>query len=460
MMKNKLLDKNFLLGTDIAKRLYHEVARDLPIIDYHNHLAVADLECDRTFSDVYEAWIGNDPYKHRAMRILGAPEWYITGGATHYEKFLKFCEVFPRLIGTPLFDWSVMELSKVFSIELIPSAENADKIWNGCNEILRSLSVKGILKKFNVEYSAPCVSILFDPDSLVGAGYSFSVRCDDMLSLDGEFFKEFSKVSGVRIGTLCDFASAVDKRIEQLWRLGLRFVDHALDGGFAYLPDDGINEERFSSCLLGKTLSPEDGCALKSAILRILGGIYAKYGLLMQLHMGAERRTSDRLRAVAGAQGGYAAIGDPLPTASLVGLLRDIENLGGLPKTLLFTLNPSDHAKISTLSGSFSRDGVPAVVSEGAAWWWCDHLQGIRELFEHLSVYSVLDSFFGMTTDSRSPLSFVRHDYFRRALCGWIGDKVERGDFIDSFELWKTVVEDVCYKNALNFIDGGRSNAL
>ena len=461
-MKNKHFEENFLLRGELARRLYFEVAGDLPIIDFHNHLSVSDLKENRKYGDIYEAWLANDPYKHRAMRILGVPEKYITGDSEHYEKFLSFCEIFPRLIGTPLFDWSMMELRRVFGIDIMPSEKTAREIWDRANDPTRSceLSIGSILGKFNIEYSAPCVSLLFDPSALVGAGYSFSARCDDLLSLDIGFFDKLSEITGIGIKSLESLSEALEARLSALSRLGLKFTDHALDSGFVYLPDDGRCAERFSALISGKTLSATDRSALVSEILRMLGSCYARYNLLMQLHIGAERKTSDRLRAAAGAQGGFAAIGDGVSVSSLVGVLRDIENRGGLPKTLIFTLNPADHARISTLSGSFSRDGVSAVVSEGAAWWWCDHLQGMRELFDHLASYSVLDSFFGMTTDSRSPLSFVRHDYFRRALCAWIGDGVERGELFGSFELWKRVVEDVCYKNAKNFIDGGLSNAL
>lgn len=454
-IRNSHINENFLLSTEMAKRLYYECAKDLPIIDYHNHLSIGDLESNRRYSDIFELWIAPDPYKHRAMRICGVEEEYITGKAPNFEKFSRWCEIFPSLIGNPLFDWSLMELEKFFSITDIPNAKNCKKIWDTANEMLRGegFSSRELLAKFNIEYNAPCVSLTDDVSGIREIeNCSFSVRCDDIINVQRSFIDKLANITSREINSIEDFAAALDARFSELCEYGFVFTDHALDNGFVYVKDTGRCGEIFDKLLRGEKLSDEERGELVGEILRILGAIYAKRGIVMQLHMGAQRKTSSRLRALAGAAGGYAGIGNSVCVKSLTELLDDMEMGAGLPKTLIFTLNPADHAMISILSGSYSKDGECAIVSEGPAWWWCDHMQGMKDMLEHLSTFGLLSSFFGMTTDSRTIFSFVRHDYFRRVLCMWIGEKVERGEFPDNFELWREVVEKACYSNAKKYI--------
>ena len=448
---------SFLLTTPMAKKLYNNCAKKLPVIDYHNHLSVDDLIKDRKFNNLYELWLESDPYKHRAMRICGIPEKYITGKATGYEKFEKWCEIFPSLVGNALFDWSLMELDRVFGIKDIPSPKTCKKIWDKANEKLSKdgFSVQAILKKFNVEYIAPCVALTDDVKSLKEkANCSFSVRCDDFLSIKKDVFEKLATVTKTEIVDLDNLKTALTKRIKSLKKNGLNFADHSLDNGFLYIKDDGKNDKRFKELLKEKELKEEDKNALICELLRILGGIYAKNKIVMQLHMGAQRTTSSRLRAVAGPAGGYAGIGNSVDSKSVVEFLNDLEEAAGLPKTLLFCLNPVDNALLSILSGSFSKDGVDAIVSEGPAWWWCDHMQGMLSMLDHYSSFSVLSTFIGMTTDSRSVLSFSRHEYFRRVLCMWIGEKVEKGIFPNDYELLKGVVEKICYYNSKKVVEG------
>ena len=227
-----------------------------------------------------------------------------------------------------------------------------------------------------------------------------------------------------------------------------------LDNGFSYTAEDGKQDQRFQQILNGKQPEPADRFALSSAILRAAAKEYAALGWTMQLHIGAQRYTSTRLRTLAGPAGGFAGIGRTVDVASLTQMLNDMEQLGGLPRTLLFTLNPSDNEVMSILSGSYSEDGVRAKVSQGPAWWWCDHLHGMREVFQTLSSYSVLSTFVGMTTDSRSILSMLRHDYYRRALCGWLGEKAASGEYPDDFELLGSIVRKLSYENIANILKG------
>jgi glucuronate isomerase len=449
------MDHNFLLKNEVAIKLYETCARDLPIIDYHNHLNVADILSDRKFENITRLWISVDPYKHRAMRILGVPERYITGDATDYEKFEKWYHCIPRLVGNALYDWSVMEFDLIFGITLPPFRADPREVWDEVNEKLKTLSARGILSKFNLEYSAPCASLNDDLSVFEGLeGISPSLRGDNILGPDAELVRQLGKLTGITVADLQSFAQALDLRLTAFKAAGCKFSDHALDDGFRYLADDGQNEARFSASMRGEKLGEEDREKLSSHILKMLGALYAKHGLTMQLHIGAKRTTSSRLRQIAGPAGGYAAIGRCVDVKSLTDLLDAVEQQPyGLPKTILFTLNPADNAVMSVLSGSYSKDGVEAIVSQGPAWWWCDHYQGMREMLDHLCVYGVMSTFIGMTTDSRSLLSFVRHDYFRRILCQWIGNQVQQGILPDDFAILSDTVRRMCYQNAKNCIE-------
>ena len=433
-----------ILKSSLGIELYKNYAKHLPIIDYHNHLCVEDILSDRVFENITQLWIAVDPYKHRAMRILGVPEHYITGKATDYEKFEKWYSCLPRLVGNALYDWSCMEFETIFGITLEPFEQDPAALYSQVNEKLKDLSAKKILSKFSIEYSAPCATLTDDLSVFDGLeGICPSLRGDTVVAVDQKFLHQLGQITD-----LADFWQEVEKRIVAFAQAGCRFSDHALDHGFAYVAEDGQNQDRFAKIVAGQTLTGEDKLAMESHILRGLGSLYAKHGMTMQLHIGAKRTTSSRLRAIAGPAGGYAGIGSGVDVGALTDLLDDIEKMGGLPKTMLFTLNPADNAVMAILSGSYSADGVQAVVTQGPAWWWCDHAQGMRDMLEHFSAYSVLSTFMGMTTDSRSLLSFVRHDYFRQILCQWIAEKVEAGYFPENEKLLGDLITRMCYTNA------------
>lgn len=448
------MNDNFLLTSECARKLYHQCAEKLPIIDYHNHLSVTDIVSERVFENITKLWISVDPYKHRAMRILGIPERYITGEASDYEKFEQWYGCLPRLAGNPLYDWSMMEFHKVFEIELYPFDKAAKEVWELANQRLKDLSSVKILNKFHIEYCAPCASLvdelsLFDKTK----GICPSLRGDDIVNVNVSMVKRLESISGVKINSLGDYEKAIEKRLADFIEVGCKYSDHALDDGFLYAVDDGNNGHRFQMVLQGRELSVNDKKYLSSRILRSLAGFYARYSFTMQLHIGAKRSTSTRLRSIAGPAGGFAAIGNCVSVKTLTDMLDDIEKQEyGLPKTLLFTLNPADNAVMSILSGSYSKDGIEAIISQGPAWWWCDHYHGMREMLENLMVYGVLSTFVGMTTDSRSILSFVRHDYFRRILCEWIGEKVEKDVLPDDFDILSDIVKKMCYYNVAKTI--------
>jgi len=454
-----MINNDLLLKGHTAKKLYN-IAKELPIIDYHNHLSLAEIQMNKRFTDVYDLWIKPDPYKHRAMRMCGVEEHYITGIASNEEKFIKWCETIPRLIGNPLYHWSFMELKTVFDISDMLSKENALEIYKYCNRFLveNIVTTETILNHFNVEYACPCASIIdniavFENNSLL----SPSLRGDDIVNPTVEFIKNLKRITQIEIADLDSFKSAVIKRLDYFKECGCVFSDHALDNGFRFFEDDGNNSERFSS-LLKNTLDDENKEKLFVHLLLFLGREYSKRNFVMQLHIGAKRYTSSKLRNKVGPAGGFAGIGNSVDVCSLTKFLDTLDrNEYGLPKTILFTLNPSDNALISVLSGSYIKDGVKGLVTQGPAWWWCDHKKGIEDMLENTSTFSVLSNFIGMTTDSRSFLSFVRHDYFRRVLCNWIGEKIDSGEFICFEQQIEKLICDLCYGNANREIKNRRS---
>lgn len=451
------MKEDFLLNSPTARILFHECAKDLPVIDYHNHLAMADLATDRQFENLAQLWVVNDPYKHRAMRICGVEEYYISGKADDFAKYEKWMQTLPQLIGNPLYDWSVLEMKRVFDIEFNPETVDAAALWNEANQKLAcpKYTARNLLGSFHVEYTAPCASFVEDITSFFQFDHiAPSLRGDDIVAVTKETIGKLAQITGIKINTLEDYFCAVTKRLEEFAKAGCRFSDHALDDNFVYIPDDGRNKERFERIRDGEILEADEREHLSSAVLRFLAPAYAKQGWTMQLHIGAQRFTSSRLRNIAGPAGGFAGIGNGVNVRSLTQMLDAFEQSeGGLPRTVLFTLNPADNAVMSALSGSYSEDGVVGKVQQGPAWWWCDHLYGMREVFETLSTFGVMSTFIGMTTDSRSILSLVRHEYFRRAFCGWLGEKADKGEIIAPVPALKQLVENVCYKNANRIIN-------
>lgn len=451
---DELMHTNFLLNSQNSIQLYQEV-KNLPIIDYHNHLSMGEISQDKRFYDIYELWIQPDPYKHRAMRMCGVSEKYITGNATNEEKFIKWCETLPKLQLNPLSHWSMMELEKVFGITQFPNGQTARSLYAQCNRYLREhmVTANSLLKLFNVEYACPCASLIDDVSVFkTNKSIAPSLRGDDILSLTTDFLKKLNDLEKKEINDLSCFESAVEGRLLDFKETGCVFVDHALDDGFAFYQDDGKNEERFQSLLKGE-INESDRAKLSSYVLYMLGKLYAKHGFVMQLHIGAQRYTSTKLRNDVGPAGGFAGIGNSVNVRALTQFLDEIDRSPyGLPKILLFTLNPADNALISVLSGSYAKENVTGLITQGPAWWWCDHKLGITEMLENTATFGVLFNFLGMTTDSRSFLSFVRHDYFRRILCDWLGEKWKKGELLCSFEELKELTKKLCYENAKTMV--------
>ncbi len=400
---------DYLLSSESARQLYEEHAKALPIIDFHNHVSVSDIARDRKYENITELWLASDPYKHRLMRICGVEERFITGDADPYEKFEKYCQVFPLLAGNPVYDWSRMELQQTFGIDIIPSAENSRWIYDRAGELLNSseYSCRGILSRFGIAYQAPVAQLTDDLTDFDSKTVAPSLRGDNLL--EGETLPE-----------------DLEDRLDAFHAKGCRFTDHALDADF------------FAGNDVQKRISQ----------MVHLGKEYTKRGWTLLLHIGAKRKTSPRLARLAGPAGGYAAAGSSFDINGICDLLGAMEEAGGLPDVVLFPLNMSDQAAFAVLQGSFSQDGVPSKVQLGPAWWWCDHAMGIENTLNCIASFGVVSQFIGMTTDSRSILSFYRHDYFRRLLCNWLDRENQTRQWQLTAADQGKIIENICYRNA------------
>ncbi len=463
------MTEDFLLDNEISKFLFHTVAKSLPIIDFHNHIDPKVLVGDTMFDNIAQLWITGDPYKHRAMRINGIDESRITGSASDKDKFLAWAETLPKTIGNPLFHWSSLEMKRVFGIDTMLTRDSAEDIWNQCNEALQKneYSANGIMSRWNIE--AICTSDdWFDDVSIhkkatENAEFNVfpSLRADKATEIElwnsNSFLDKLSNCTNQSIKNLEELKLALTKRLQHFSDKGCKLSDHALNNDFSFKSCSLARAENlFYKILEGFELKAKDRRYFKSFLLTFLAGEYQRFGWTMQLHVGAQRKTSSRLRELAGSAGGYAAMGNGANIKSLCLLLDNLEKNSALPETILYNLNPIDNAAFATLTGSFAEDGIVGKIQFGPAWWYNDHFTGIRDQLLAVSNYGLLSRFIGMTTDSRSILSFSRHEYFRRILCNLIGEWVMKGHIPFDEELLKQLIIDITYTNSKNKILNGK----
>ena len=462
----KFIHDDFLLYNATGRQLYHEVAAGLPILDFHNHIDPAAVATNRQFQSIQEAWVAGDPYKHRAMRICGVPEQLITGDAPDFEKFMAWAKCLKKTIGNPLFHWSCMELQTIFGIEEILDENNAAQIWEKANALLAidDFRVQAILKKFKAEMlctSDDLADSLEHHQSFAGQNVGFqclpSLRGDSIVAFSQDTFwdwlKKIEAQTENEILNLNSYKEAIETRLDFFQNSACLLADHSFDAGFQYQP---VEEKEagvlFEKLLAEKTLDPKSLLKLQSHLLAFLGKEYAARKWRMQLHIGAFRYTSTRLRNQVGGAGGFAAIGQTADIVALSRFLDDLDKEEKLPKMILYTLNPADNAAFASLTGSFSQDGVAGKIQFGPAWWCNDHYQGITEQLKTLASYGLLSTAIGMTTDSRSIFSMTRHDYYRRILCNLVGEWVESSQLPDDKDLIKNLIEDISYNNIKNWL--------
>jgi glucuronate isomerase len=458
-------DENFLLRSELARQLYHEHAAGLPVIDFHSHLDAGDLAADRRFRDLTQLWIEPDQYKHRALRMLGVPEREITGDAPPRAKFDRWAAAVPQTPGHPLYHWTALELRRYFGVTVALGPESAGAVWADTLAQLAQPShrARALLERSGVETVCTSDRLLDDlaaHRALASSAFTVrvlpSLRADDALAVDspdfGTWLRRLGEATGGAIASLEAYLAAIDRRLDHFAAHGCTISDHGLDVFDYVAPDRAAAAVSFRRLLAGESLGPGESRGLRSALLLHFAGAYGRRGWVMQLHLGAQRDTSSRLRRLAGRAGGFATIGAPTDIASLCRFLDDLEVGGALPKTILYPLNPADHPPIAALTGSFAQDGVAGKVQFGPAWWFNDHDLGLRHHFDTVSRFGLLSTFVGMTTDSRSLLSMSRHEYFRRILCDYLGEQVRAGAFPDDSALLGQLVRRLAYENARTWL--------
>ena len=472
---------DFLLDTPAAVRLYHDYAEKEPICDYHCHLIPSEIASDRTFDNITQAWLYGDHYKWRMMRADGAREVEATGpasagaagasdpAATDRARFDRYAATMPRLIGHPLYHWTHMELSRTFGVDLLLSPATADEIWDACNRKLGpgGLTAGQLMKATDVR----TVCTTDDPaDTLefhakiagAGAGTPGAVsvrptfRPDRYLRVRGADFRRSIEVlsasAGFPVNGLDSLQAALEARAKHFAAHGCKVSDHAQDPpAFSETATPADAHRVLGRALSGIPPTADEETAFRSVVMTFLGRLYHRLDWAMQLHVGCSRNLNTRLFPVLGPDTGFDAIGDPVGIQATARFLAALDATGELPRTVLYNLNPSDNEALACLTGCFPGEGQRGKIQFGSAWWFNDHRRGMENQLQALSEQSVLGDFIGMTTDSRSFLSYPRHEYFRRILCGLLGRWIERGEAPRDFDLVGGMARDISYRNAVTF---------
>ena len=461
----EFMDKDFLLQTETAKTLFHDFAENTPIVDYHCHINPKEIAEDRQFDNITQVWLGGDHYKWRFMRSCGVEERFITGDASDYEKFCKWAECLGKGIGNPLFHWSHLELQRYFDYHGVLNAKTADTVWNLCNEKLKSpsMSVRNLIRKSNVTL----ICTTDDPaDSLeyhsqIAGDDTFEVkvlpawRPDKAMNLEKpdypEYLKKLSDAAGMEIASFADLKEALNRRMDFFASMGCCVSDHALEY-VMYAPAEDVEIEAIFAKRLGGILpSKDEELKFKTAFMLFVGRQYHKRGWVMQLHYGCKRDNNTAMYAKLGSDTGYDCTNNYAPSAQMADFLNALNCTDKLPRTILYSLNSNDNQAIGTILGCFQNSDAIAKIQQGRAWWFNDHKTGMEEQMTSLANLGNLSGFVGMLTDSRSFLSYTRHEYFRRILCNLIGNWVENGEFPADMETLETIVKDISYNNAVRY---------
>jgi glucuronate isomerase len=459
------LGEDFLLTNSTAEHLFHNIMKKLPIFDYHCHLSPKEIYENHSFENITQLWLAGDHYKWRAMRMHGVSERLITGEATDWEKFEAWAETVPYLVGNPLYHWTHMELKTFLGIDKRLSPKTAREIWLECNEKISSPDYKPrrFIEKSNVEF----VGTTDDPTSLLEyhqllkEDETFSVEVAPTFRPDGALFIERSSfhdwiskledVSSIKITSLKELIKAIKQRVDFFAEKGCLASDHDITQmDFKAFSENEV-ENIFQKRLNQGVVTQDEIIGYRSYLLVELGKMYAEKKWVMQLHMGALRNNNTHMQKLIGADGGFDSIGDQLLAEGLSRFLNTLDGIGSLPKTVLYNLNPRDNYVIGTMIGNFFEEGVPGKVQFGSGWWFNDQLDGMTRQMKDLSSLGILSHFIGMTTDSRSLLSYVRHDYFRRILCNLIGEWVENGQAPNDEEILHQMIENIGFHNAKSF---------
>lgn len=462
----EFLGENFLLRSDLACELYHEHAAKMPIYDYHSHLPPQDIGTERRFSDLYEIWLAGDHYKWRAMRTNGEPERFCTGDATPYEKFLAYARTVPNCLRNPLYHWTHLELRRYFGICELLNEQTAPEIWRRANELLATspeLTTHGILNKFHVAVSCstddPADSLNFHEQaraSSLKTRFYPTFRPDKAMAVHQPrvfcaWLERLEQSTRSRITTLDDMLSALHKRHTDFHNFGCRLSDHGLE----CLPTRACSvteaEQIFRAARNGQPADAQCAAAFIGFLMLEFGRWDARRGWTKQLHLGALRNNNSRMFKSIGPDTGFDSIGDFAQARGLSWYLDALDSTDELPRIVLYNLNPADNYLFATMCGNFQSGGIPGKIQYGSGWWFLDQKEGMTWQINALSQLGLLSRFVGMLTDSRSFLSFTRHEYFRRILCDMIAQDVNNGEIPNNKELLAQLVRNICFNNARDY---------
>jgi glucuronate isomerase len=464
---SSFLSKNFLLESKAAEKLYHEYAAPSPIIDYHCHLPPAEIAADKNFDNLTNIWLDGDHYKWRAMRTLGIDEKYITGDAPDKEKFMKWAETVPYTVRNPLYHWTHMELKSYFDVDKLLDGDSGEQIYDECTALLQkpSFSTQSLIKKNNVK----TICTTDDPvDSLehhkaieedpFGTDVIPAFRPDKAYTFDdadayNDYLTKLEEASSSTISNLSDLLKALENRINYFHDQGCRLADHGVEKIYYAEATKADLKSAFSTIRNGRNLSQKQDHALTYYIMFELGKMYDTRDWVQQYHLGALRNTNDRMMQKLGPDTGFDSIGDFSQSQTLAKFLNELDSTDQLAKTILYNLNPSDNEVMASMIGNFNDGSTKGKMQFGSAWWFLDQKDGMEKQINALSNMGLLSCFVGMLTDSRSFLSYPRHDYFRRILCNLFGDDVNKGLLPNDIEWLGKIVSDICYHNADDYFN-------
>ncbi len=459
------LDEHFLLNSKTAQALYNEYAKDMPVIDYHCHLPPASIAADTKYENLTQIWLYGDHYKWRAMRANGVDESYITGDKSDREKFLKWAETVPSTLRNPLYHWTHLELQRYFDVHDILNASSAEKIYDICSEKLNSpeYSVRNLLKKMNVYTVCTTDDPLDNLEhhiKLRSDGFEIPIlpafRPDAAMNVDNavnfnKYVNDLEKISDTAIVSFDDFLSALKKRHDFFAENGCKVSDHGLEEIYADDYNDIAIKSIFEKIRSGNELYIAEGRQFKSAMLVIFAEWDTEKNWVQQYHIGAIRNNNSRMAAKLGADTGWDSIGDFSHARALSKFLNTLDKDNKLTKTILYNLNPADNEMMATMIGNFNDGSAEGKIQWGSAWWFLDQKDGMTKQINTLSNMGLLSKFVGMLTDSRSFLSFPRHEYFRRILCNLFGEEIENGELPNDMEWTGKVIRDICFNNAKKY---------
>lgn len=458
------MDKDFLLSTDTAKALFHNYAETTPVLDYHCHINPREIAEDRKFENITQVWLGGDHYKWRQMRSNGIDEKYITGDASDREKFQKWAETMPKLVGNPLYHWSHLELQRYFGYMGHLNGDTAEEVWNLCNKQLQEKwTVRSLIKASNVTL----ICTTDDPvDSLewhkmIAADDTFDVqvlpawRPDKAMNVEkpeyAAYIKTLSKISGVEVKNFASLKEALKVRMAYFAECGCNVSDHALEY-VMYVPgDDAEIDAIIAKGLAGQTVTKEEELKFKTAFMLFVAKEYNRMGWAMQLHYGCKRDNNAFMYEKLGADTGFDCINNYAPSAQMADFLNALSATNEIPRTIIYSLNPNDDASIGTIIGCFQDTAAAGKIQQGSAWWFNDNKVGMINQMTSLANLGCLGNFIGMLTDSRSFLSYTRHEYFRRILCELIGGWVENGEYPDDQKALEEIIKGISYNNAVKY---------